>query len=39
VREPLKGQLPSRGVIEVKSPKQDAGITADAEQATLHWKR
>jgi hypothetical protein len=39
VREPLKGQLPSRGVIEVKSPKQDAGITADGEQVTRYWTR
>jgi Type ISP C-terminal specificity domain/N-6 DNA Methylase len=39
VREPLKGQIPSRGVIEVKLPKQDAGVTADGEQVSRYWER
>ncbi|HEV2380148.1 MAG TPA: type ISP restriction/modification enzyme [Terriglobia bacterium] len=38
-RVPLKGQVPSRGVIEVQSPKQDAGITTDGEQVTRYWNR
>jgi hypothetical protein len=37
--EPLKGQIPSRGVIEVKAPGQDAGVTADGEQVSRYWNR
>ena len=35
--EPLPGQLPARGVIEVKSTKDDAWITADGEQVSRYW--
>ena len=37
--EPLPGQLPSRGVIEVKSTKDDAWMTADGEQVSRYWGR
>ena len=35
--EPLPGQLPARGVIEVKSTKDDAWVTADGEQVSRYW--
>ena len=35
--EPLPGQLPSRGVIEVKPVKEDAWVTAEGEQVTRYW--
>ncbi len=35
--KPLPGQLPSRGVIEVKPTKDDAWITADGEQVSRYW--
>src|SRR5208282_2398930 len=35
--EPLPGQLPARGVIEVKSTRDDAWITADGEQVSRYW--
>ena len=35
--EPLPGQLPARGVIEVKSTKDDAWITAAGEQVSRYW--
>src|SRR5262245_22117497 len=35
--EPLPGQTPSRGVIEVKGTKDDAWITADGEQVSRYW--
>ena len=35
--KPLPGQLPSRGVIEVKPVKGDAWLTADGEQVTRYW--
>jgi hypothetical protein len=35
--EPLPGQLPARGVIEVKSAKDDAWLTADGEQVSRYW--
>ncbi len=35
--KPLSGQLPSRGVIEVKPVKSDAWITADGEQVSRYW--
>ena len=35
--ELLPGQLPARGVIEVKSTKDDAWITADGEQVSRYW--
>ena len=37
--EPTGGGVPSRGVIEVKSPSEDAWITADGEQVTRYWGR
>jgi REP element-mobilizing transposase RayT len=35
--EPLPGQPPARGVIEVKSTKEDAWVTADGEQVSRYW--
>jgi hypothetical protein len=35
--EPLPGQLPARGVIEVKSTRDDAWVTADGEQVSRYW--
>jgi hypothetical protein len=35
--EPLPGQPPARGVIEVKSTKDDAWITANGEQVSRYW--
>ena len=35
--EPLPGQPPARGVIEVKSTSDDAWITADGEQVSRYW--
>jgi len=35
--EPLSGQPPARGVIEVKPTKDDAWITADGEQVSRYW--
>lgn len=35
--KPLAGQLPSRGVIEVKPVKSDAWVTADGEQVSRYW--
>jgi hypothetical protein len=35
--EPLPGQLPARGVIEVKSTRDDAWLTADGEQVSRYW--
>ena len=37
--EPLPGQLPSRGVIEVKSTSDDAWITADGKQVSKYWEK
>ncbi|MBI4479578.1 MAG: N-6 DNA methylase [Acidobacteria bacterium] len=37
--EALPGQIPSRGVIEVKPTSDDAWITADSEQVTRYWDR
>jgi len=34
---PLQRQVPSRGVVEVKSPKDDAWRTADGKQVTKYW--
>lgn len=33
----LHGQIPSRGVVEVKKAKDDAWLTADGEQVTRYW--
>jgi hypothetical protein len=35
--EPMAGQIPARGVIEVKSTGDDAWGTADGEQVTRYW--
>jgi len=35
--DPLPGQLPARGVIEVKSAKDDAWVTANGEQVSRYW--
>jgi hypothetical protein len=35
--KPLPGQLPSRGVIEVKPVKKDAWFTAEGEQVSRYW--
>jgi hypothetical protein len=37
--EPLPGQKPARGVIEVKPVKDDAWRTADGEQVSRYWGR
>ena len=36
---PRKGQMPERGVIEVKSPSDDAWLTAGGDQASRYWER
>src|SRR5260370_31260072 len=35
--EPLPGQSPSRGVLEVKGTGEDAWVTADGKQVTRYW--
>src|SRR5271157_2038555 len=35
--KPLPGQLPSRGVIEVKSTRDEAWVIADGEQVSRYW--
>jgi hypothetical protein len=37
--EPLPGQLPARGAIEVKSVGEDAWLTADSGQVSRYWER
>jgi hypothetical protein len=37
--EPVPGQLPPRGAIEVKPTKDDAWVTAEARQVTKYWNR
>jgi hypothetical protein len=37
--EPLAGQPPARGAIEVKPTKDDAWVTAEARQVTKYWNR
>jgi len=37
--EPLEGQIPSRGVIEVKGTADDAWVNAEGEQVTRYWGR
>ena len=36
---PRQGQLPERGVVEVKPVGDDAWLTADAKQVSKYWKR
>ena len=35
---PLLGQVPSRGVIEIKPTNDDAWVTAEGEQVSKYWK-
>ncbi len=35
--QPLPGQIPSRGVLEVKGTKDDAWVVADGEQVSRYW--
>ncbi len=35
--EPQPGQIPSRGVVEVKPVKKDSWITAEGEQVSRYW--
>jgi Type ISP C-terminal specificity domain/N-6 DNA Methylase len=37
--EPIAGQPPARGVIEIKPTKGDAWITADSKQVSRYWDR
>ena len=36
---PRQGQVPERGVVEVKSAGDDAWLTADGDQASRYWSR
>ena len=36
---PRDGQTPERGVVEVKSPEDDARLTATSRQASRYWNR
>lgn len=36
--QPIPGQKPARGAIEVKSTKDDAWVTANSDQVTKYWK-
>ena len=37
--QPREGQLPERGVVEVKSASDDAWLTADSEQVSKYWNK
>ncbi len=37
--QPRQGQIPERGVIEVKSPDDDAWLTAESDQVSNYWDR
>jgi len=37
--EPLAGQTPSRGVIEVKSTRDDAFLTSETKQVSRYWDK
>ena len=37
--QPKEGQVPERGVVEVKSAHDDAWLTADSAQVSRYWKR
>jgi hypothetical protein len=37
--EPRAGQMPERGVVEVKSVDDDAWLTADSAQISKYWQR
>jgi len=36
---PLLGQVPARGVIEIKPTSDDTWVTADGEQVSKYWKK
>ena len=36
--QPRRGQVPERGVVEVKSPSEDAGLIAESEQVSGYWE-
>ena len=36
---PLLGQVPSRGVIEIKPTSDDVWVTADSEQVSKYWRK
>jgi len=36
--DPLPGQKPGRGAIEVKSTSDDAWVTTDSNQVTKYWR-
>ena len=36
---PRQGQLPERGVVEVKPPDDDAWLTAESDQVSRYWDR
>ena len=38
-QKPLLGQVPSRGVIEIKSTSDDTWVTAESEQVSKYWKK
>jgi len=37
-KDPIAGQKPARGAIEIKSTADDAWVTAETEQVTKYWK-
>lgn len=37
--EPLPGQMPERGVIEIKSPKEEVAAIADTKQVSKYWQK
>ena len=37
--QPKTGQLPERGVVEVKSASDDAWLTTDSEQVSKYWNK
>ena len=37
--QPKEGQVPERGVVEVKSANEDAWLTADSAQVSRYWER
>ena len=37
--QPKEGQVPERGVVEVKSANDDAGLTAESQQVSRYWDR
>ena len=38
-RDPLSGQSPNRGVVEVKPTSDDAWVTADGSQVSRYWDK